>query len=282
MRKILAFITWRRWGILRYNSFWQNCAGLFYLALAGQRYTGGFIVQCLILIVLTTLMTAYGYLVNDFADVELDRLHGKPNAFQGVKRSQARGVIIFLLVAQGLVGLAFWLVLLAQVLAATFYSLPPLRLKERGAAGLLATVTAQQSLPTALLFAAFGQLGTWGALAFVLFATLRGLSSDVGHQLRDWANDAKTNTGTFAVRQGYHPVQRLYALSLEGERIALGIILLLMLLDLPAIQLPVLGWQINLAWPLVLGYVVLLAFTVGRSWMALHQQRLEAADPYDE
>jgi 4-hydroxybenzoate polyprenyltransferase len=160
---------------------------------------------------------------------------------------------------------------------ATAYSLRPLRLKERGLAGLIATIAAQQTLPTTLLFAAFGGLASWGALVFILFSTARGISSDVGHQMRDWARDANTGTGTFAVRHGYSAIQRVYTVSLEAERLALGGVVLLLLWGLPLAMGPV-----SLALPLALLYVPLYTATAGRSWRALRQNRLEADDPYDE
>ncbi|MFZ5915363.1 MAG: UbiA family prenyltransferase [Chloroflexota bacterium] len=284
----LALLSWRNWGILRYNSIWQNLAGLFYLALSQRLFSLSFIGRVGSFVLFSTIMTGYGYLINDLADQELDRRHGKSNAFQNVNRGKAALIVAATWLVGSLFGLPFlsrpWFALLwlLWTLAATFYSLPPLRLKERGAIGLATTVAAQQTLPTALLFAAFGQPLSWGALVFVLFATARGLSSDVGHQMRDWVHDTTTATGTFAVRHGYRAVQRVYAASLEIERLALGGVMALLLLKLPTATLPLAGWQVAPAWPPLLLYLPLLALTVGRSWRALRQGHLAAHDPYDE
>jgi 4-hydroxybenzoate polyprenyltransferase len=288
VNKAWSFLSWRNWGIIRYNSIWQNLAGLFYIALTGQLFDLTFIVQVGLFILFSSLMTGYGYLVNDLADMELDQRHGKSNVFHGTTRGKAALLVMALLAIGSLFSLPFlsrpWFVpiWLLWILTATCYSLPPLRLKERGLVGLVATVSAQQTLPTALLFAAFGELLGWGALIFVLYATIRGLSSDVGHQMRDWSHDAQTSTSTFAVRHGYKKVQIIYALSLEAERLTLGGVMAVLILNLPKVTLPLAGWKVALAWPLVLLYVPLYALTAGRSWRALRQGLLAAEDPYDE
>jgi hypothetical protein len=172
------------------------------------------------------------------------------------------------------------------VLAAIFYSLPPLRLKERGLPGLVVTILAQQTLPTAMLFAIFGQLESWGALVFVVYATARGMSSDVSHQMRDLGSDAAAGSSTFAVQAGARRVRQLYAASLELERFALGGVLVLLLVGLPWLPLPGSGWwsqlEIAPAWPLLAVYLPLIVLTAGSSLRALNQGRLEHQDPYDE
>lgn len=288
LKKTWALLAWRNWGILRYNSIWQNIAGLLYIALKVQLFSIAFIGQVGLFILFSTIMTGYGYLVNDLADMELDRQHGKSNAFKGMKQSRATLIVLLVLAIGSIFGLTFIdrprfaLIWLLWIVVATFYSLPPFRLKERGLAGLVATVAAQQTLPTALLFAAFGELVSWGALIFVLFSTIRGLSSDVSHQMRDWSHDVSTGTMTFAVRYGYSTVQTVYAISLETERLALGSVMVLLLLDLPPVTLPLLGWKVAIAWPLVLLYVPLFLLTVGRSGRALRQGQLASQDPYEE
>ncbi|MBC7251411.1 MAG: UbiA family prenyltransferase [Anaerolineae bacterium] len=286
MKKILKFISWRDWGIIRYNSVFQNAAAFFYLALVYRDFSLGYMGRVLFFGLFSLLGTGYGYLINDFADRELDRLHGKRNAFHGVSTRVAVAVLVLVLLVSVAVGWSFlrqpWFAAIwgVWVCVATFYSMPPLRLKERGGWGLAATVAAQQTLPAMLVFAAFGRLFTWGALAFVVYATVRGLSSDAGHQWRDWQRDASTGTRTFAVRQGYEAISRLYALSLEMEKVVLGVVLLVLLRDLPGVSVPGLGVQISLAWPLVVFYLPLLVVTIGRAWRGCIQGNM--SDPYDE
>ncbi len=228
MKKLLTFIAWRGWGLIRYNSIWQNVAALFYVGLARRWFGLDYIRDVALFLVFSLTGTAYGYLVNDLADVELDRRAGKPNVFHGMGRFKAALVVTVVFGVMAACGLPFihrlgflplWI---AWFLAATFYSLPPVRLKERGAVGLVATILAQQPIPAALAFAALGHLRAWGALVFIAYITLRGICSDVGHQMRDRERDEAAGATTFAVRHGHAAVARLYGLSLELEVLLLG------------------------------------------------------------
>jgi len=301
MKKLAKIFSWRNLGILRYNAIWQNLAALFYIGFTEDLFSGKFLLRVLAFGIFSTFMTGYGYLINDFADRELDRQHGKPNAFQDATQIQAVLIILAVLLVGGLFSYPFWnrtqfwVIWLLWTLVATFYSLPPLRLKERGGWGLATTIMGQQSFPTALLFAAFGNLWSLGALGFIFFATSRGTSSDVSHQMRDFENDSQTNTRTFAVRQGISPTQKLYAASLEIERLALGMILVIMFVGVfwdsrdffPPLTLGTLDFSIAIfatvsMWLLILIYLGLLTLTVGRSWRANKSGSLTENDPYNE
>jgi 4-hydroxybenzoate polyprenyltransferase len=284
MRKLLTFLAWRSWGLIRYNSVWQNVAALFYVGLARRWFGLDYVRDVGLFLVFSITLTAYGYLINDLADVELDRRAGKPNAFHGVSRTKAALVMVVVFGVMVACGLPFahrsdflplWIV---QTLAATFYSLPPVRLKERGVLGLVATIAAQQPLPVAMAFAALGHLRTWGALAFVVYVTLRGICSDVGHQMRDRERDAATGARTFAVHHGHRVVALIYGLSLELETLLLGVVLIVLVVDVLPVHLG--SWSVAPAWPLLIAYLALLPLTLGRAWVQL--KRGEWVDPYDE
>lgn len=284
MKKLLTFIAWRGWGLIRYNSIWQNVAALFYVGLARQWFGLGYIRDVALFLVFSLTGTAYGYLVNDLADVELDRRAGKSNLFHEMSRARAVLVVAVAFGVMAACGLPFihrlgflplWI---AWFLAATFYSLPPVRLKERGALGLIATIVAQQPIPAAMAFAALGYLRTWGALAFIAYITLRGICSDVGHQMRDRERDEAAGATTFAVRHGHRVIARIYGISLELETLLLGAVLLVLLTDLPAVTIG--SWRVSPTWPLFIAYLGLLPLTLGRAWTRL--ERGEWVDPYDE
>ena len=284
VKKLLTFLAWRSWGLIRYNSIWQNVAALFYVGLARQWFGLDYIRDVALFLIFSLTGTAYGYLVNDLADVELDRRAGKHNVFHGMSRSRASLVVAAVFTVMVTCGLPFvrrpyflplWIV---WALAATFYSLPPVRLKERGSLGLAATIVAQQPIPVAMAFAALGHLCTWGALAFIAYITLRGICSDVAHQMRDRERDEVAGATTFAVRHGHRVIARIYAFSLELETLLLGAVLAVLMLDVPPLRL--LGWSVAPAWPLLIVYLVLLPLTVGRAWVRL--ARGEWVDPYDE
>ncbi len=282
--KVWSLLSWRHWGLIRYNSIWQNVALLFYVGLARQTFTAAYLRDVLLFLLFSLTGTAYGYLVNDLADVELDRRACKPNVFHGMSRARATLIVALTFGLVVLCGLSFARrpgfapLFVVWALAATFYSLPPIRLKERGGVGLAVTILAQQPLPALLALAALGYLDTWGAWVFVAYVTLRGISSDVGHQMRDRARDLAAGATTFAVRRGHAAIARLYGLSLELETILLGAVLVVLMVDLPPVTLG--GRSVALAWPLLILYLTLLPFTIGRAWVRLN--RGEWVDPYDE
>jgi 4-hydroxybenzoate polyprenyltransferase len=284
MDRLVRFLTWRSWGLIRYNAIWQNVAALFYVGLARRWFGLDYVRDVTLFLVFSLTGTAYGYLINDLADVELDRRAGKSNVFHGVGWAKAALVVGVVFLGMVICGFPFlrrpgflplWV---AWTLAATFYSLPPLRLKERGGLGLSATIAAQHAIPAAMAFAALGYLQTWGAFVFVAYITLRGVCSDVGHQMRDRASDEAAGATTFAVRHGHQTIARVYGISLELETLLLGGVLLVLLVDLPAVAVG--RWSISPAWPLVGAYALLLPFVLGRAWARLEHG--EWVDPYDE
>jgi 4-hydroxybenzoate polyprenyltransferase len=284
MFKAIRFLSWRHWGLIRYNSVWQNISALFYIGLTQRRADIFFLRDMLLFLTLSLAGTAYGYLVNDLADVELDRRAQKPNVLADTSRGKAILVVAVAALVAILCSLPFlrkpWFLPLwvSWAFVTSFYSLRPIRLKERGAIGLAATAIAQQPLPMAMAFAALGQLPTWGGLAFVLYTALRGASSDIGHQMRDRAGDVAAGAATFAASHGHRIIARLYGASLEMEKIALGAVLVILLRELPAVRFG--QTYIAIAWPLLILYIVLLAATVGRAWRQLRGGQW--VDPYDE
>lgn len=285
---MLKILSHRNWGILRYNSIFQNLIALFYIASTRHLLTLTFIGLSLLFFIFSTLMTGYGYLVNDLADIDIDRLHGKKNAFAttGVRKAWTILLIILLL---GLVfslpfikNVWFDIIWLVWILTATFYSLRPLRLKEKGFIGLVATVLAQQTLPTVLLFTAFDCPMNIGTAILIIFSTTRGFSSDLGHQVRDWAQDSRTKTTTFVVKIGLQRAKTIYMALLEAERLVLGAVVILLSVDLPKLRLLQDDWNILLALPMFLIYVVLLVKTMGGTWAAWKTGVLEENDPYNE
>lgn len=288
MSRLARILSRREWGIIRYNATFQDFAALLYILIVFQQYRLTFIGEALLFLLFSTAMTGYGYFVNDLADQDVDRHLGKPNAFHGVARGAAWALTGGFL----LVGLLCALPFLARpgfaaalggwVFCSSAYSLPPLRWKERGALGLVVTVAAQQVLPMLLLFLALAPMLDWGAGLFILYAALRGLSSDLGHQMRDAAGDSRTGTRTFAVRAGPRWAGMIYALSLELERLATVLLLGWMIYRIPRIQTGAFLIPFSPAWPLLIGYLALALPCVGQSWQAYRRGELLSVDPYNE
>ncbi len=150
---------------------------------------------------------AFGYGLNEVADRASDARAGKFNRAAGLGRR--RWLPFLILTAAGALGFSLlWapdavapvLVLLGLGLAMA-YSVPPLRLKERGAAGLAGAAAAQWALPVLVVSAV--QAGGWlrlSAWSFALMGLAIGTRWMVAHQLGDAISDRRSGVRTCASR----------------------------------------------------------------------------------
>src|SRR5690349_9955647 len=142
----------------------------------------------------------YASLINDVTDLAGDLRAGKRNSLAGRSRSFV-ATLVAIVIAVGFFFAWLWRddaallwCYLATWLAFSLYSLPPLRLKERGAAGVLCDAAGEHLFPAlvAVLLACRGAQravnGSWIA-AVAVWALAFGLRGIVWHQLTDIAND---------------------------------------------------------------------------------------------
>ena len=236
MKSVLDFLRkylgWRHWAVLRYNSIFENLFVIFYIALRTTDYSLTFLVDIVVFLLFSVLSTTYGYLINDFADIDLDREHGKTNTFAEDSKPKAISITLLFLGLSILLGYrfagndSFSLLWISWVLISTLYSLPPVRLKERGKIGLVFVVLAQRLFPVLLVFSAFRFPISWEIVVLSIYVFFRGASSDINHQLEDFENDIATGTSTFAVETGKKKVAAILRFSLEAEKVMLQAILI--------------------------------------------------------
>jgi hypothetical protein len=211
---------------------------------------------------------AFGHLANDFADLEPDARIGRPSGLARLAPAARRGVLALALA----LALAPWFALppaplawaLVGVEIALFlaYSLPPLRLKERGAAGVVADALYGHAVPVAVVWALFTTAGAASALATPrLLAALfgwklaQGLCDAVASQLADRRFDRRSGTRTFVLERGPLCAQRLLLrvllpLQLAGFLVA-GVLLwpsAPWLLPVWAVWLAAALWKIHRRW----------------------------------
>lgn len=157
---------------------------------------------------------AWAHVLNDWCDLEGDRLASKPNALSGLAPQARAGLAASALV----VGIAPWTILrpapvvsllvVALIVLPMLYSIPPVRLKGRAAAGVAADAAQAHIVPTLVaLFllrdAADPGRDWWLALAASLvWAAGFGVRAILVHQLRDELNDRAARVRTFVVRHG--------------------------------------------------------------------------------
>lgn len=165
---------------------------------------------------------AFVSVLNDYTDLELDRAAGKPNRLAGLPRSVGRRAIAAAIAAGAALAVPValvsgWAVLfyVPAWLAFTAYSVPPLRLKERGVLGAVADALGAHLFPqltvVALAFAGAGIAIDWGWIGLIAaWSFAYGLRGAIWHQSTDAGGDAASGVGTLVVS---HP-----RLALRGAR----------------------------------------------------------------
>ena len=143
-------------------------------------------------------VAAYGHVVNDIFDIEVDRRADKANRMGLLPISQR----ILLSLSLAVAGLVPWFftgfstqsaLLLAGIYTLlTIYSAPPLRLKEKGLLGVITDATAVHAVPTLFVATVFSQLANSPeprSITIVnvatLWAFLVGIRGIVLHQIWD-------------------------------------------------------------------------------------------------
>jgi glycosyltransferase involved in cell wall biosynthesis len=161
-----------------------------------------------------------GHLLNDWYDLEADAAVGKRNRLAGLPLARKRA----LLLGAALIALLPWSVLprdgvsvgllLLELALLVAYAVPPVRLKERGVAAVLADGAYAYAVPAVLaaytFFLAAGRSEPWVPLG-TLFAwqLALGVRHFLNHLAMDRVNDLATRTPTLATRKGNRYVHAL-------------------------------------------------------------------------
>jgi 4-hydroxybenzoate polyprenyltransferase len=160
-------------------------------------------------------VAAYGHVVNDIFDIEVDEKAGKPNRMASLSRGQQTGLSFGLAV----LGLIPWCwigfnptsgILLAVIyLLLTVYPAPPLRLKERFIFGAVADAATVHAVPTLLVATVFANLAVPSSPSNNLLAIIAtawafavGIRGILLHQIWDRENDLKSGIQTLATKLG--------------------------------------------------------------------------------
>ncbi len=200
IKKLPHLIRWEEWYdsklpllaatayclVMRYPLSWPDAAARYSLS-----------------IIFCALFLAYGYAINDYSDLKVDKLAGKKKLIAEIPRINSL-VLLTILVLLGIIVLLPYFhnrkVIVGVVLCymlGTVYSLPPIRLKERGIAGLLGSAIAQRSLP-ALVIAAVWDSVNIVAIGWAFLGFLVGIRYILIHQYQDIGADIKSGVHTFA------------------------------------------------------------------------------------
>ncbi len=173
--------------------------------------------EFIIFIVYMHAAFSFGFLVNGYADLSVDKMAGK-NYLDSVSKKYIFVLLsIFFLILISLpfyfnnVGITVSVAL--GIFLGVFYSLKPLRFKECGFFGIIAS-TVSQRLPFILFFFIMPDYFVLNTYIFG-WLILDGILIELGHQIDDYNNDILTKTNTFLVSIGKHKAKiTLYIFSI--------------------------------------------------------------------
>jgi 4-hydroxybenzoate polyprenyltransferase len=163
------------------------------------------------LIVATGFISAsFASLVNDYTDLEADRLGGKNTALMQIGPNQRKLALAISIIAAVLTYNLMRPFPTAQAVFAAlcaifaFYSLPPARLKGRGAFGVIAISLGEHVLPAVLAVVLVAESLSLAISPFLLvclcgWSCAFGMRGIFWHQLTDIENDSKAGCLTLAV-----------------------------------------------------------------------------------
>jgi 4-hydroxybenzoate polyprenyltransferase len=163
---------------------------------------------------------SFGYLINDLFDKEKDRLAGKKNFLLDKPIAYQLGLAI-LSITLIIVPWFFlpitrvsYVLICTQLSLFLLYSCPPIRLKEKGAAGVLVDGLYAHAIPTILaaytFFLASSIRLPYSAFALLFFwQLLGGIRNILIHQLEDKNTDMQSKTRTFATSVGAKNILRI-------------------------------------------------------------------------
>ena len=195
----------------------------------------------LLLMVSLTAGAIYVSVLNDWTDRADDRVAGKTNRLAHKSTLFVRTILGLCLVAGVSFGVYFWqLNPLSSLLYAgswvvySLYSVPPVRLKTRGLAGVLADALGAHLFPHLLVVSLIGQwsgqsipLLWWGTVGSWSLAC--GIRNILKHQLGDAAADERAGVQTLVIQWGARRAYRLGAwVAFPIEVVALSGLLLML------------------------------------------------------
>ena len=212
---------------------------IFYLGLKTGRLFG--VAQLLVLALALWLYLAYIVLANDLADRKVDAEVGKATIERGhgLNPSYVKlllvlivlaGAAAVLVVGGGAVFDALWVVAYA---VGTAYSLPPFKLKDRRALGLVADSVMEKPIPVLIVFAFFGYYGI-ETLVFPVFGEL--LDAVFKHQARDHDIDVRAGLKTFAVALGKGLSDKIVEAIHFADVLMVVLVFVVVVLEIPEVK----------------------------------------------
>ncbi len=198
--------------LIRPRAWWFNKVPLsillFLLCIDGKPLNGQAVMALLGLIAIVCCVANYGYALNEVFDLAEDRRGGRKNAAAEMSRARMLAIVICsaalpCILAAWLAGSAGLILTCCELLLPLAYSIPPLRLKERGWLGVSADATAAHVYPAVLALIIVSKQGSRFAFAAILWAAATGLRGILSHQLQSEEHDRDAGLLTVVHRIGH-------------------------------------------------------------------------------
>lgn len=213
------------WQLIRAHQWWNYKIPLAltsaYLFAAANNIPFSYVILPSLLIIATGVVSAsYASIINDFTDMDSDRLGGKETALMQLSTFQRRAVLTGSILLSLLTFNLLHAFPTAQAVFAalcaifTFYSLPPSRLKGRGIFGVIAISLGEHVLPAILAVVLVAESLFLPVSPFLLsclcgWACAFGLRGIFWHQLCDLENDSKAHCATLAVQMQARALEKI-------------------------------------------------------------------------
>lgn len=194
--------------LIRWDEWYDSKLPLFAVSICTALLLAATIPRCALmafaqLYIFSALFLAFGYMVNDYSDIAVDRAAGKHKIISTLHPALSIAILVVLALAGVAVllpsngSLSIVLGVLGSYFLALAYSCRPSRLKERGIAGLIVASVAQRVMPIIVIGLVLHQsvsvVASWALLGFFI-----GLRYILIHQHTDLANDLQSGVQTFA------------------------------------------------------------------------------------
>ncbi|HUL76678.1 MAG TPA: hypothetical protein VL691_05380, partial [Vicinamibacteria bacterium] len=208
---LLRWLRWKHWVDSKLAFAGGVC---YYLALTNHWSLGQTLATFGRFFPFLCCLAAFGYACNNYFDNAADLAGGKDPPLAVPDPRVQRRIVLGCLGATVLAFIPFMnrgacvSVGVGGILLATAYSAPPLRLKVRGAVGLLSAAIAQWTLPALLIVTGTADLAPGIALMLVLSLSI-GARWVLIHQISDAPADARAGTPTFTRDRGIPAASRL-------------------------------------------------------------------------
>jgi hypothetical protein len=229
MRKIIA--------IIRANEWWEYklapMLAMTYLTILQSRFTF-YNLWPLITVSVTAIALGaiYVSLLNDATDVAIDVKAGKKNRMASFTTAQQTMLVLIPLAAGLSIVSAFMnfsflasLFYISAFISFSLYSLPPFRLKKRGAAGIIADALGSQVFPTLFIVISFYkhtnlEIKILPLVLMSVWLLCFGLRGILWHQLTDKKNDQASGLCTLVQNLNEAQISRLSITIITTEIIA--------------------------------------------------------------